>query len=134
MSARFTGKPDQSAIDLLQSLPYDVQLKYGAPLNATELEAISEEMFSAVAKYPGVAMAVSEVDPIDDSITLTYRLSNGVAVDEALLRTTALNAGVTKRVSKTIPVAVTFANDPALSAGNAESVEERRLAPTHLSG
>ncbi|MEU9890488.1 hypothetical protein [Sphaerisporangium sp. NPDC051011] len=115
---RFTREPEQSALDLLRNLPYDVQLQYGAPLNAADLEVISEEMFSAVAKYPGVATVVSETDPADDSITVTYRLSRGAAVDEALLRSTALSAGAARSVSKNIPVAVTFVNDPNLAVGS----------------
>lgn len=119
MWLRFTDRPADALLQRLEAeLSVQVEVQWGAPLNGTDLESVSEAIFASVADYPGVEQTGSGIcsDQAGDLIEIRYRLAPDTRIDEEELKRLALAAGASASPTGDVPVPVDFAEDPTLDA------------------
>lgn len=116
---RFTDAPSEQILARISALPYTVQVQYGAALSWKRLETLQERAYVAVQQYPGVHRAVSEIDPLTDTIMITYSLDAGELVDAETLRNAAISAVTDNGTTDDLPVQLAFTDDSTLDTGTA---------------
>ncbi|GAB3282667.1 hypothetical protein [Kineosporia babensis] len=113
---RFTDKPSPAILLRIETeATGPVEVQWGAPLNATSLERVAQEIYGAVVNYPGVATATGGPES-DGSIKIEYRLEPGATVNATQLRRAALRAGAKASPTKDVPVEVRLVDSPELQS------------------
>lgn len=108
-----TREPDKTLLAQIESLPFRVEVRYGAPASAMEIERLSEELLAHVGEHPQlVSSAVATLDSETNVLTLEYHSPPGADADLTRVELDRAKARAADAFGGELPVPVVLEEMP----------------------
>lgn len=106
-----TTKPSVEVLEMLRELPVDVEVRYGAPGNADQLEQAAGDLVTAATESPAITAAIAGYKPDQQILQIDYAAAHWATADELSAALSAAVSSITDARGE-LPLPVLAVEDP----------------------